>query len=119
MLEGSSSDKAQIRSQFTHLENTIKELDQTKQNKIHAGVLVTVVLFFLAHAGIFLWYGGVMVGQIENVTKHPYSSIDYLKDSALSKQRMDGNEKIMGRMLDRQDSMLERLNMIERTIGFK
>lgn len=119
MLEVTTTDMNRIIGRFDHLEASIKDLDNKKQNKWHSGLVTAILTIFLTQGLASVWYLSQMSWQVQSAAKYPYNSLDFAKDSALIQQRFISNERVLGRQLDRQDSLESRLNVLERTIGFK
>lgn len=75
------------------LEDEVRTINSTKQNKFPSSVLATFFLFLVMQTGTFLFYGGQVVARLDNISANKYTSLDNIRDRASTDQRFLGTDQ--------------------------
>lgn len=78
--------------QLDHIEGRLTSIEvklDKKQDKLPTALIVTIAFALLVEAGTFLWYGGQIVGKINEISADRYHGSDAIRDFALVNQRVD------------------------------
>jgi len=91
-----SLDLADIKDELDDVKDTVKEIAQTKQNRISFSVVASLMIFMIGQAGAAIWWAGTttatlssLVKIIENNTMDRYPAARASADFELRDQRID------------------------------